>query len=260
MPLLAGRDFTERDGSSAPRVAILNETAARFLFRDENPIGRHIRLGADREEIVGVVKDAKHGTPRDGRGIEYRPYGQNVGLMRTMSIAVRAAGAPASVAAAVRRALHDVDSGLPVLHVNTVAEQLDDVLARERLIAGLGSALGGLALLLASLGLYGVIAYSTPRRTNEIGIRMALGARSGDVLQMVLVESAGLVIVGMAVGVPTALGMADLIADRLFQIGAADPVAMASAMLLMITVSAVAGFVPAWRAARVDPMIALRTE
>jgi predicted permease len=261
IPLLAGRDFTERDIDMAPRVAIINETMAHFFFGAEDPIGKRFEMPGDAVapiEIVGVAKDAKFGAPRDTGLTEYWPYRQIIGLMRTMCVEVRTAGNPAAVAARVRRELRDIDPNLPVLKIDTVEEQLNDVLAQERLVAALASFFGALAALLSCLGLYGVISYTVTRRTNEIGIRLALGATPARALRMVLRESLWLALAGIAIGVPAALAATRLISTMLFGVSATDPLTIAVATLLMLAVAAMAAFLPARRAARVDPMEALR--
>jgi predicted permease len=264
MPLFAGRGFTERDSDKSPLVVVINESMARFFFGDRNPVGQHMAMSPVDTgfpyEIVGVVADAKHGSPRDRRGIEYVPYRQIVGLMRTMCIELRAAGPPAGIAARVRQELRALDPNLPVLRIDTLEEQLDDVLAQERLIATLSVAFSALATLLACLGLYGVMSYMVVRRTNEIGIRMALGARRGDVLSMILKETLELVLAGTVIGVPVALMTTRLIANRLFGVSAGDPITIGGVVLLVYVVAALAGFLPAQRASRVDPLVALRYE
>jgi len=262
MPLLAGRGFTEHDTDKSPPVVVINENMARFFFGNRNPVGQHFAMSPVDTgfpyEIVGVVANGKHGSPRDQRGIEYVPYRQVVGLMRTMCIELRSAGPPAGIAARVRQEFRATD--LPVLRIDTLEEQLDDVLAQERLIAALSVAFGALATLLACLGLYGVMSYMVVRRTNEIGIRMALGARRGDVLSMIVKETLALVLVGTVIGVPAALMATRLIADRLYGVSAGDSVTIGCVVLLMYAVAALAGFLPAQRAARVDPLVALRHE
>jgi predicted permease len=264
MPLLAGRGFTERDADKSPLVVVINESMTRFFFGDRNPVGQHLAMSPIDTgfpyEIVGVVADAKHGSPRDKRGIEYVPYRQVVGLMRTMCIELRAAGPPAGIAARVRQELRAIDPNLPILRIDTLEEQLDDVLAQERLIAGLSVAFGAVATLLACLGLYGVMSYMVVRRTNEIGIRMALGARRGDVLSMILKETLLLVLAGTVIGVPSALMATRLVANRLFGVSAGDSATIGCVVLLMSAVAALAGFLPAQRAAQVDPLVALRHE
>ncbi|MGH9837162.1 MAG: ADOP family duplicated permease [Blastocatellia bacterium] len=264
IPLLAGRDFTEQDNQTAPRVVIINQSMARYYFGAQNPIGRHVGFGGDvgtPTEIVGVVQDFKHGTPREkDLGLTYFPYRQLNGPIQIMCLAVRTAGNPTGMIASLRQELRDIDPNLPVLRIDTVEEQLNDVLVQDRLIAGLASFFGLVGALLACLGLYGVISWTVARRTNEIGIRLALGATPAVVLRMVLKESMWLVCVGIAIGLPMTLAVTRLVATRLFGVSAADPLTIAVATLLMLAVAALAAFLPARRASRVDPMVALRCE
>jgi hypothetical protein len=181
MRLLLGRDFTDRDTADTPRVVIVNEAIARYFFGNQNPLGKRIQLpihGTPGElEIVGVVNNAKHVTPRDqNRMMFYIPYRQDLGHVLQMCLAVRTVGNPLIVAARVRQELREIDPRLPVLKLDTIEQQLDDLLVVERLITTLAGFLGALGVLLACLGLYGVISYTVARRTNEIGIRLALGA------------------------------------------------------------------------------------
>ncbi len=263
MPLLAGRDFTESDAEPSPKVMVINETMARFFFGGENPVGKRVGMSSDTGypyEIVGVVGDGKFGTPRDRRGIWYVPYRQMIGLMRTMCVEVRVAGSPAMMAAGIRKELRALDPNLPILRIDTIEEQLDDVLVQERLIAALAAGFAAIATLLACLGLYGVMSYMVANRTNEIGIRMALGAGRGDVLGMVLKESLALVLAGIVLGIPISLAAARLIASLLFGVSPGDPAVIGGVALLMIAVGTLAGFLPARRAACVDPLAALRHE
>jgi predicted permease len=264
MRLLLGRDFTSRDNEKAPRVAIINESMAQHFFGRENPVGKHFGIGSGSPteyEIVGVVSDAKLRTPYDhNQMVRYRPYRQDLGHLLNMCLGVRAAGSPGSIAASVRRELQKIDPSLPLLRVETVDEQLDDALVQERLVAVLAGFFGALAVLLACLGLYGVMSYLVTRRTNEIGIRMALGATRFDVIGAVLKECMLMVFTGIAIGVPTALASTRLISTKLFGISTTDPLTLTAATALLIAVAVLAGFVPALRASRVDPMVALRCE
>jgi len=264
MRLLQGRDFTRRDNETAQRVTIINETMARRFFGRENPIGKRFGVGTGSPteyEIVGVVSDGKLRTPYDrNEMVRYRPYRQDLGHLVNMCLAVRAAGSPKSIAAGVRQELRKIDPGLPLLRIETVDEQLDDSLVQERLVAVLAGFFGALAVLLACLGLYGVMSYLVTRRTNEIGIRMALGATRLDVIAAVLKESMLMIFAGTAIGVPATLAATRLISTKLFGISANDPLTITAATVLLITVAVLAGFVPARRAARVDPMAALRCE
>jgi predicted permease len=264
MRLLLGRDFTDYDTEGAPHVAVVNKSMANRLFGSENPIGR--RFGKGREsgyhwEIVGVVNDAKDAAARDqGRMMFYVPYGQDVGHLRSMCLTVRTSGSPSSVATQIREQLQSIDPNLPVLKIDTIEQQLDSQLVQDRLISAIAGFFGVLAVLLTCLGLYGVMSYMVARRTNEIGIRMAIGATRGRVLTMVLQESLALVVGGILIGLPATIAAARLIANRLFGVGASDPATIGSAVLLIIVVAALAGLLPARRASKVDPMVALRYE
>jgi hypothetical protein len=267
-PLKSGLRGVDRRGIpplSIPRVPqcnrTLNESLARYFCGGESAIGRRLitQGGADMQ-FVGVVSDAKHIFPRERKMMFHVPYRQDTSHLGQMVAVLRVAGSPLSVAAEARRELRELDPSLPVVRIGTVDEQLGDLLVTDRLIAKLSSFFGGLALLLACLGLYGVMSYTTARRTNEIGIRVALGATSGGVLRMVLKEGLALATLGITAGLPATWAVTRLIAARLFGLTPADPVTIAGATLLVITLAASAGFVPARRASRVDPMVALRHE
>ncbi len=260
MPIIQGRALDERDVAATPKVAVVNETLSRFFFGEKGGVGRRIGTGEAQVEIVGVVKDTKHGTPRDRRGIWYVSYRQYPNLLRNMCIAVRTSGDPRAVASTVRRVLHELDPQLPILRVDTIDEQLNDVLAQERTIATLSVGLGAFALLLAGIGLYGVIANGVVRRTNEIGVRMALGAQRGAVVGMVLYDTARIVIVGLLLGTPLAVVAGSLIASRLYEVKPSDPVTLVVAIVTLTLVTLMAGWLPAYRAARIDPNVALRYE
>ncbi len=260
--LLAGRNFTERDIATSPQVAILNQSMARHFFGNESPLGRRFESWGVTKEVIGVVPDAKYESPReDGRRMFYLPYRQQLGrLSQTICLAIRTIGNPVAVAAAAREELRNLDPRLPVIRVETIEQQLDNLLVQERLIAILSALFGALAVLLACLGLYGVMAYSAARRTNEIGIRMALGATRTSVLGMVLGESLWLVVAGIAIGLPATFFAARLVSSRLFGVQANDPIIIAGAAVLMIGVALLAASVPARRASKIDPMIALRQD
>lgn len=260
MPILEGRDLTERDIATTPRVAIINETMNRFFFGSAGGIGRRIGSGEAQVEIVGVVKDAKHGSPRDRRGVWYVSYRQYPNLLRNMCIAVRTGGDPRAVAGDVRRVLRDLDPLLPILRVDTIEEQLGDVLAQERAVTTLSIGLGTFALLLACIGLYGVVANGVVRRTNEIGVRMALGAQRSTVVRMILSDTARLGVTGLLAGAPLAMIAGSMIASRLYDVKPSDPVTMGVAMVTLAVVTVVAGVLPAYRAARIDPNVALRDD
>ncbi len=262
IPVVRGRNFTEHDIKGAPRVAVLNETAARKLFPDGNVLGR--RVGGSREasgeiEIVGVTRDTKYSSIKDDAPpTMYQNFWQ--GQPGGMSFMLRTAGDPNALVAAVRAAVRQVDATLPVTNVSTETAHFEGRVAQERLFATAYSLFGGLAMVLAAIGLFGVMSYNVARRTNEIGIRMALGARRLDVIRMVLGESLLLVGIGLVLGLGTALFAGRYVTSVLFGLGAADVTTMAVAMLLMVVVAALAGFLPARRASRVDPLVALRYE
>lgn len=259
MTILEGRDFRASDDTSSTPVGIVSASLARYLF-DGRALGR--RLGAPRNpiEIVGIVKDTKHGSPRDTRGVWYVTYRQVPALMRSMCVVVRTRGDPSALRRAVTLALHDFDPALPVLRIDTVGEQLDDVLFQERTISTLSTLFAALAGMLACIGLYGMMAYAVARRTSEIGVRMALGTTQAGILGLVLGESMRIAIVGVLVGLPIAFFLAQLVRARLYGVSAADPLTFAGAALLMISVALVAGYVPSRRAAAIDPAIALRAD
>jgi putative ABC transport system permease protein len=265
VPLLAGRDFTAADKQGAPPVVIVNQSLARELFKDETPIGRSLSLSYGRSarrlcEIVGVVADTHyydvHEAPRPTAWFTFQEYTPYMPTLHVRASTPDTAG----VVAAVRHEFDAIDKGFPVFNIKTLELRIEDKLSQERLVADLAAAFGILALLLAAVGLYGVLAYAVSRRTREIGIRMALGATRADVLWMVLKESAWLVVIGIAIGAPMAIAATRLISATLFGLGAADPITILVAALLLIGVAAVASFLPARRAAQVDPMIALRCE
>jgi len=259
-PILLGRDFSLRDKENAPPVVIVNETLARRAFSGQNPLG-HRLVDAT---IVGVVKDSLYGGPREQpRPVLYHPLFQHGRDQEYrwgfVSFEMRYRSA-ANLLDEARREVASVDPNLPVFRAKTLAQQSSQSLLRERLLATVSSFFGGLALLLACLGLYGLMAYSVARRAGEIGIRMALGARRDHILRLVLRETFWLTLAGIATGLPLALWAARYTQALLFGIGSADPLTIAATIALLMGVAALAGYIPARRALRVDPMTALRCE
>jgi len=265
IPLLLGRDFQRQDDERSRLVAIVNETMARHYFGTGNPVGRHFNWGGsesrDQIEIVGVARDARYtGLRDDAPATIYVPFRQTLDSISSMHFEVRATADPQALVPAVRRVVRGLDTNLPLFDLKTQVEQMDQTLFEERLFAKLSSLFGLLALTLACVGLYGVTAYGVTRRTNEIGIRMALGADPGAVLGMVMGESSVLVVAGIVIGAPVALAASRLISSMLFGLKPSDPVTIAGAAVVMSAVAALAGYLPARSATKVDPMVALRYE
>jgi predicted permease len=262
IPVMLGRGFTDRDSGTAPKVVVINEAAARTYFPNENPIGR--RFGSSLEtsgalEIVGVLRDAKYDSVRESPPpTMYVPYTQT--RFGNAVFEVRTAGSTASATGSIREAVRRIDPNLPIMDVTTQIEQVEQRFSQERIFAQAYALFGGVALLLASIGLFGLMSYNVSRRTNEIGIRMALGAQRGDVLRLVMRESMLLVLAGIAVGLAVALGASTYVATLLFGLPPTDPISIAIAVALMVTVAGIAGYLPARRASRVDPMVALHYE
>ena len=267
VPLLRGRDIEQRDTPSAPQIAVVNSTFAEHYFKNQNPIGRTFSFDDETDkgqsiEIVGVVGDIKSDDPRGKpEATIYRPILQLQDPAAYMAtIHVRTSSDPSSLTNQARQVLNQIDDKLPIFGVTTMNDQLHDNLDQERLIAQLVSFFGALALILACIGLYGVMAHGVARRTNEIGIRMALGARGSNIAWMILRETLYLVLAGLVIGVPAALFGARLIATQLFDMSPTDPVTLVAAAVVMTIVALLAGFLPARRASRVNPLNALRYE
>jgi predicted permease len=262
IPLLLGRDFSASDGPGAPKVVIINETLARSFWGKENPIGKRIGVGIKipDSEIIGVIKDTKYRflKERIPRTV-YLPYSAGRRTAEA-TLHVRTAGEPKDLIAAIRHETQALDQNLPLYNVRTFIDLRAEAMSQERIIATLSSVFGLLALLLASIGLYGVMAYAVARRTREIGIRLALGAQNRDVLKLVIRQGMALVAVGLAIGLAGALVLTRFIAGQLYGVGTNDPATFATISLLLTAVALVACYLPARRATKVDPMIALRSE
>src|SRR5262245_4178853 len=266
IPLLAGRAFTERDDAHSPGVVIVNETFAKRHFPNESPIGKHVKPGIALEgepvwrEIVGVVKDVKHrqSLGRDYEPEYYLPHAQMP--INSMNLVVRATNDPRSLAGGIQREVQSLDRDIPVFRIKTLEQYLGVAVAQPKFNALLLSLFAGLALLLTAIGLYGVMAYSVVQRAQEIGIRIALGAQTGDVLRMVLRQGLKFTGLGLGIGVATAYALTRYMQSLLFGVSAADPLTFAAIALLLIAVALVACWMPARRATKVDPMVALRTE
>ncbi len=261
--LLSGRVFADSDNETAPKVALLNESAARFYFGDRNPIGEQITIihKIRDYQIVGVVKDSRYQKLRepDARMI-YLPIRQPLDPLGGLALAVRADDRPTELVNPIRNEARAAGSDILLTNIATLSEQVDRTLAQERSIATLSLIFGLLALLLAAIGLYGVMSYDVARRTHEIGVRMALGASARRVVQLVMRETLGWVVLGVTLGLGATLAATRWVESLLFGLKPRDPLTIGLAVLLLLAVAAVAGYLPARRAARVDPLVALRRE
>ncbi len=264
--LVAGRDFNLRDTPHSPGVVIVNETMAKKFYAGQNPLGKRFRMDmgnklSDWFEIVGVVKDAKYGTLREETlATAYRAGRQEANAFTSQTFELRvAAGAPSALISGVKAAITGINPSVS-LEFSTLAAQVDDSLNRERLLATLSGFFGALALLLATIGLYGVMSYNVARRRNEIGIRMALGAEQSRVLRMVLREVALLIVFGLVLGTAVALATTRFVSSFLYGVKSNDPLTLSAAAAVLAVVAVIAGYLPARRASKLDPMTALREE
>ncbi len=270
IPMLRGREIAEGDRQGTLPVAVVSDLFARTNFGDADPLGRHIEVGGSMKvgdaplvlQIVGVAATARYGGLKyDVPPVVYISYAQIPSrVLREMTYALRTDGDPLRYAAAVRQIVHEADGRVPVTNVKTLAGDIDQTINQEIVFARLCSAFAILALVIACVGLYATMSYAVARRTGEIGLRMALGARRGVVIWMVLREVCLLAAIGLALGVPAALGSSRLVASFLFGMQPNDPGALALAAATLLGAVLVAGYGPARRASRVDPIIALRHE
>jgi predicted permease len=265
LPLLEGRDFDSRDGGSRATVAIVNRAFAEHFFGGRNPIGRHVGFNISPRatpgiEIVGLVENSLNEGPREGvRRQVFLPLLQST-YPYAASFYVRTSADSKAMFAALRRKVAELDPTLPIYEMRTLENQLDETLSTERLIATLSAAFGALAILLAAVGLYGVLTLVVVRRTREIGLRMALGAQQGAVLWMVLAEALVLLGIGLAAGIPCAYWLSRYVSSQLFGVAPADVPTAAIAAAILAVVATGSALLPARRAAAIDPMQALRHE
>jgi predicted permease len=270
IPLLSGRRFTTQDDERAPKVAIVNQTFATKFLPNENPVGKRFAIDPkkpDEYEIVGLVKDAKYASQReDTRPTMYFPWQQNVRSLFGANFYLRVNGDPTVTTAAVRQAMREVEQNLPLTNLKTQVEQADETLRMERLFAKLVTLFGLLAQQLASIGLFGVLAYAVSTRTHEIGIRMALGASQSDVLKMIVKQGMALSVIGIVLGLVGAYVLTKYLESwmqlsrMLYGIKPSDPMTYGVTAVLLTVVALIACYIPARRATKVDPLIALRCE
>jgi predicted permease len=269
MPILYGRGILAQDsappGAKAPRVAVINQTFAKHFFLNTNPIGKRVRDtypgSTEDAEVVGVVADAKYRNLREETPPRlYAPILNPLWPSTAAYYEIRTAGDAASVSSALRAVVHDTNPAIPEIEIHTMPDLVVKSLHTDYFIARLASAFGVLAIVLAGVGLYGIMAFTVARRTRDIGIRMTLGASPSTILRQVLRDTLTLMLIGIVVGVPIALAGTHLIRSMLFGLGSADPVALTAACIILAAIAAAASYIPARRASRVDPMVALRYE
>jgi putative ABC transport system permease protein len=259
--LVQGRDFTEQDDQNAAPVAIVNETFARRFYPGEDPIGKSFRMGSPespQRQVIGVVEDGKYaGLNEDPKPYVVRPLWQS--YSGSTLVIVRAAADAQKLIASIRDEVRQLDPNLPVAS-RTLTERMSLPLLPARIAAWVLGVFGMLALALVAIGLYGVMSYAVSKRTREIGIRMALGAESADVMRLVIGQGLTLVLIGMGIGLIAAIALTQSMKALLFGVSATDPLTYAGVGLLLAGVALLACYLPSRRAAKVDPMIALRYE
>lgn len=258
--LRAGRDFTPDDDASSEPVILVNETLARTLWPGEDPLGRSITTSGGERRVVGVVRGVRYFGPEQESGAEmYLPIRQTASYF-SVDLAIRATRPLSDLAPAVRDVLRNVDPNLPATEFRTLPQLLDRALFARRSMVLLIGGFAAFALILAALGIYGVVSYSVGRRKQEIGIRMALGATAGSVRARVLAQTLRLVLIGIALGAAASWAAGQALEGLLFGVRFSDPLTFAAVLLLLSAVAVLAGYLPASRASRLDPSAALRAE
>ena len=269
IPILAGREIDERDQPESKGVAVVSELFAKLNFGDENPLGQTVRLRGDIKHpetgrdmnVVGICKNVRYGGLKDeARPVIYIPYNQGYPHPQEMFYELRTAGDPMRFVNTVRDIVHQADALVPLSAVISQVGEIDQTINQEIVFAELCTGFAILALVIACVGLYGTVSYNVARRTGEIGIRMALGARRGNVVRMILRQVLVLAVVGLAIGVPVAFGTSKFVASFLFGMKPNDPLALTVAVAILLAAAILAGYAPAHRASRIDPMVALRHE
>jgi putative ABC transport system permease protein len=261
IPLLRGRDFTERDGEEAPPVVIIDEAFANRHFPNEDPVGQRIAFGDPDQptwsEVIGIVGHVKLNGVAEEAGIQlYMPYMQ--GAYAPITLMLQTSGDPAQVVSALRNEMMALDPQLPVYGVRMMDDLLEDTVATRRLAMNLLTAFAFLALVLVSVGIYGVMAYTASARTHEMGIRMALGARPTFVVGLVVRQGMALALAGLVIGTAVAFGLTHLMESMLFGVEPNDPMTFVAIPIILALVALAASYIPARRASRADPLAALR--
>jgi predicted permease len=263
IPLVRGREFTRQDGPDSPKAVIINATMAKEFFPNGDALGRHMKFGAGTNldmEIVGIVQDSHHSNINEKpKAFVYVPYPQEKGVT-SLTYYVRTVGDPVALANSVRQAIGELDASLPIYDVRSFDEQIELQLSSSRLVALLALIFGSLAALLAAMGIYGLLAYTVTQRTREIGVRMALGAEPKRVGWMVFSDVARLTGIGILIGIPLAYVLGKLINSMLYDVQAFGFSSVGISLLALALVAALATYIPARRATRIDPMVALRYE
>jgi putative ABC transport system permease protein len=262
IPLIRGREFSDSDSDTAPKVCVISQAVARGVFGGANPLGKRIIIGYPSSvprEVVGIVGDVKDIglASQGGVGQLYVPFVQNP--LGGLSVIIRTRADAAQMSSAVRTEIRSIDPGLPV-EIDSMADMIGSSITEPRFRTTLLALFGAVALLLAAVGIYGVISYSTGLRTREIGIRMALGAQRRDILGLIVAQGAGLALFGLFLGLAGAWGLSRYVSSLLFHVSVTDPVTYASVALVLMAVALAAAYIPARRAMKVDPMVALRYE
>jgi putative ABC transport system permease protein len=262
IPLIAGRPFSDQDTEQATKVLIVNETMARKLWPGESPLGKRITIWRDEKfprEIVGVVGDIKQSLDTEAGEQMYVPFAQDSGWSG-LSLVIRTSGDPLASVAAARSEIRSIDKGIPIFNVKTMNDVLAVSVAPQRMSMLLLTAFAAMALLLAMIGIYGVTAYYVSQRTQEIGIRIALGAQVGDVMKLVLKNGMALAVAGVALGLAGAFALTRLMASLLFSVKPTDAVTFVTVSVCLLATALLASYLPARRATKVDPLVALRYE
>jgi predicted permease len=260
IPIVSGRGFGAQDSASSQKVGVINQALARKRFPNQNPVGKRFRSDSESKswiQIVGVCADTRYANLRDASPPQFfLPYMQQPRVLG-LTYAIRTRLSPAELVPALRHVVQQADRDLPIIDIRTQREQIDANMQMERTFAALTTGFGVLALVLACVGIYGIMAYSVAQRTNEIGIRLALGAQPAQIRKMILGESAWLVLAGIAVGVAAALALSRLVQSMLYEIRPWDPATLTLGILLLLAATMAATWIPARRAARTQPMEAL---